>query len=61
MNGIELINGDFQVPPVKKGDTIFYDKGKVAVMNGLVYLNSDHIVAIVNDSSHLPTGYYEVK
>ena len=60
-NGIELINGEFQVPPVKKGDTIFYDKGKVAIMNGLVYINADHIIAIVNDASQLPTGYYEVK
>ena len=44
--GYALLNGDFQVPPVKKGDTVFYDKGKVAIMNGLVYINSDHIMIL---------------
>lgn len=59
--GIELITGEMQVPPVEKGDTILYDKGKVATMNGLTYINADHILAIVNDKKELPTGYYEVK
>jgi len=60
-NGIEMNNGSFQVPPVKKGDTVLYDKNKVAMMNDMVYISSDHIVAIVNDDNALPTGYYETK
>tara|TARA_Y100000310_G_C20299031_1_gene630872 strand:+ start:176 stop:505 length:330 start_codon:yes stop_codon:yes gene_type:complete len=58
--GIQMTNGELQVPPVEKDNIVFYDKGKVALMNGLTYINSDHIVAVVNDTSQLPTGYYEV-
>ena len=58
-NGIEMNNGKFQTPPVKKGDTVLYDKNKCAMMNGMSYISSDHIVAIVNDEAALPTGYYE--
>ena len=60
-NGIQMTNGELQVPPVKKDDIIFYDKSKVASMSGLTYINSDHIVAVVNDKSQLPTGYYEIR
>ncbi len=59
--GVPLSTGIVSAPPVKKGDVIFYDKNKVLVMNDLVYINSDFIVAIVNDKSQLPTGYYEIK
>ena len=59
--GIHTSTGQTQVPSVKADDIVFYDKGKVARMNGLVYISADHIVAIVNDKSQLPTGYYEIK
>jgi len=58
--GIQMIDGGYQVPQVSKGDVVFYSKNHVATMNGLIYINSDHIVAVVNDKSKLPTGYYEV-
>jgi|19_taG_2_1085344.scaffolds.fasta_scaffold01866_6 co-chaperonin GroES (HSP10) len=59
-NGIQLLDGEVQVPPVSKGDTVFYDKNKTATMNGLAYTNSDFIIAIINDESQIPKGYYQV-
>jgi len=59
-NGIQLLEGEIQVPPVSKGDIVFYDKNKTATMNGLAYTNSDFIIAIINDESQIPKGYYQV-
>ena len=59
-NGIQLSDGEMQVPPMSKGDTVFYDKNKTVSMNGLSYTNADFIVAIINDESQIPKGYYQV-
>jgi|TARA_Y100000034_G_C6775109_1_gene346040 co-chaperonin GroES (HSP10) len=59
-NGIELTDGAIQVPPVEKGDIVFYDKNKSVIMDGLCYTNSDFIIAVINDESQIPKGYYQV-